>query len=119
MAALRKAGKRILLVTNSHSKGVALKMQRTELEPQLDLIVCSHSLGVPKENPEFWHSLQSVEKYEAKHTLLIDDSLPVLRSAQQYGIGQLLAVARPDLQQAPRYITEFPCIQSFEQILPG
>ena len=49
----------------------------------------------------------------------IDDSLPVLRSALQYGISRLFAVLRPDTCQPPREPAEFPMIESFKDIMPA
>jgi len=44
--------------------------------------------------------------------------LPVLRSAKNYGIAQLLAIKRPDSKQPEKQIAEFPAIGSFREIMP-
>ncbi len=117
--AVRAAQKRVLLVTNAHMKSLELKMDRTRLGGHFDRLVCSHELGLPKEAPEFWAKLQDVETFDPKRTLLVDDSLPVLRSAREYGIGWLLAVYEPDTQQPRRDVAEFDAIETFRDILPG
>ena len=116
---LRDAGKRVVLVTNAHHKSLALKMSKTQLNHHFDSLICAHTLGIPKEHPDFWQGLQSLEAFDPQHTLLIDDSLPVLRSAQNYGIAHLLAIYQPDTQQARKDVGEFAAIESFEQIMPG
>ena len=116
--AVRAAGKRVALVTNAHHKSLALKMGRTGLDAQFDALVTSHQLGLPKERVEFWQALQAVEPYDAAATLLVDDSLPVLRSAQAYGIAQLVAVYRPDTRQPRKDVAEFRAIESFADIMP-
>jgi GMP/IMP 5'-nucleotidase len=116
--AVRAAGKRVALVTNAHHKSLALKMGRTGLDAHFDALVTSHELGLPKERVEFWQALQAVEPYDAAATLLVDDSLPVLRSAQAYGIAQLVAVYRPDTQQPRKDVAEFRAIESFADIMP-
>ncbi|MCW8959710.1 MAG: haloacid dehalogenase, partial [Gammaproteobacteria bacterium] len=73
----------------------------------------------PKEEPDFWDKLQGVESFEPGRTLLVDDSLPVLRSARQYGIAWLLAVYEPDTQQPRRDVEEFEAIETFRDILPS
>ena len=93
-------------------------MNRTRLGGHLDRLVCSHNLGLPKENPEFWDRLQEVEAFDPQRTLLVDDSLPVLRSAREYGIGWLLAVYEPDTRQPRRDVAEFDAIETFRDILP-
>lgn len=119
LVALRKAGKRVVLVTNAHHKSLALKMRHTRLDHHFDGVICAHDIGVPKEDPGFWEKLQVVEPFQAEATLLIDDSLSVLRSAQRYGIGQLLAVYRPDTRLPDKNVEEFAAIRDFRDILPG
>jgi putative hydrolase of the HAD superfamily len=114
---LRSWGKRVILATNSHHQGIELKMQHTCLASLLDRVICSHSLGFPKEYPDFWQALQQVESFQPAHTLLIDDSLPVLRAARNYGISWLIAIQQPDSRQPPRNIREFTSIPSFQQLL--
>ncbi len=116
--AARAAGKYLSLVTNAHNKSLALKLRQTEIGRHFDAIVCAHDLGLPKEHPPFWAKLQTLAPYAPERTLLIDDSLPVLRSAQAYGMGQLLAVKHPDSKGPPKDHGEFNAITSFHDILP-
>jgi putative hydrolase of the HAD superfamily len=116
---LRTKGRRVALVTNAHGKSLDLKMRRTRLGALFDAIVCSHDLGLPKEDPGFWQRLQAREAFAPEATLLVDDSLPVLRSARRYGIAHLLAVDRPDSRRPPRRVEEFAAIGSFAEIMPG
>jgi HAD superfamily hydrolase (TIGR01509 family) len=115
---LRNAGKTLALVTNAHQKSLMLKLNKTALHNHLDHIICAHEFGMPKENPLFWDSLKTRLPFDKGSTLLIDDSLPVLRSAKGYGIHWLLAILNPDSKTPPRMIDEFAAIESFRQILP-
>lgn len=117
LAALRRAGKRVVLVTNAHQKSLALKMQATRLETHFDAIVCAHDLGVPKEAPAFWPLAAAREGFDPATTLLVDDSLPVLAAARDYGIAHLLAVARPDSRQPPKDTRPFPAVEDFAELL--
>ena len=105
---VRMLGKRVVLATNAHHKSLALKMEKTGLERYFDALVCAHEFGMPKENPEFWDLLQKKEAFSPEATLLIDDSLPVLRSARDYGT-----------KQARKNVEEFQAIEDFAQILPS
>lgn len=118
LQAARGAGKRVVLVTNAHMKSLTLKMERTRLAGHFDAVICAHEFGCPKEDPRFWQRLQESEPFDPQHTLLVDDSLAVLRSARQYGIQHLLAVAQPDTRGARRDVTEFPAINNFLEIMP-
>lgn len=116
--AVRARGKRVMLVTNAHGKSLDLKFRRTQLGGHFDTVVCAHDLGLPKEQPVFWERMQAVAPFDPKSSLLVDDSLPVLRSARDYGIAQLLAVRQPDSRGPEKDTGEFAAIMSFRDILP-
>jgi len=116
--AVRESGRRTVLVTNAHGRSLALKLERTRLGGHLDALVCAHDYGLPKEQPAFWERLQLREPFDPLRTLLVDDSLPVLRSAALHGIAQLFAVRRPDSTAPPRETAEFDAIESFDDLLP-
>lgn len=118
LAALRASGKRVVLVTNAHGKTVALKFRRTGIDRYLDAVICAHDLGLAKEHAPFWRQLQAIEPFAPARTLLIDDSLPVLRCAQAYGIAHLLAIRRPDLCGPDKDCGEFMAVDSFAALLP-
>jgi putative hydrolase of the HAD superfamily len=117
--AVRAAGKRVVLVTNAHHKSLTLKMSRTRLDTHFDALITSHELGLPKEQPAFWDALQAVEPFDTAGTLLVDDSLAVLRSARDYGIAHLVAVRRPDTRQPRKDVEEFQAIENFLDLMPG
>ena len=116
--AVRRAEKRVVLVTNAHGKSLALKMDRTRLGGHFDQLICSHDFGLPKEQPDFWQQLQQKEPFNKTRTLLVDDSLSVLRSAEKYGIKHLCAIYKPDSKEPARDILEFAAIHNFLEIMP-
>ena len=118
LEATKDAGKQVVLVTNAHQKSLMLKMDRTALSHYFDDIICAHDFGLPKEKPEFWDKLNKTLAFDKNKTLLVDDTLPVLRSAQSYGIQHLLAVLNPDSQSPQRDTEEFQAIKDFRDIMP-
>jgi FMN phosphatase YigB (HAD superfamily) len=92
-----------VLVTNAHRKSLNLKMDRTGLALHFDAMHVSHEYGIAKEDPAFWAALQSAASRSiAERTLLVDDSLPVLRSARQFGHVRLYSpILRPDTRISP------------------
>lgn len=116
--ALKAAGKAVWLVTNAHMDSVALKLEHTPLARWLDRIVSSHQLGAAKEDPRFWQRLQALHPFDVQRTLFVDDTLSVLRAAQDYGIHYLLCIAHPDSSEPARVVSDFLAIDDFDQILP-
>ncbi len=119
LAAVRASGKRLVLATNAHHKSLTLKLARTSLEPHFDAIVSSHALGVAKEARGFWEKLAALEGFDPQRTLLVDDSLPALDAACDFGIRHLVAVRRPDTHQPDKDTGPYPAIDSFTELLPG
>jgi putative hydrolase of the HAD superfamily len=118
LKALRSSDKRVVLVTNAHQKSLSLKMAQTGLETYFDAMICSHDLGLPKEDPAFWEKVKAVEPFDVDSTLLIDDSHTVLESARIAGIRHLRSIQQPDSQQAPRPEGDFIAVGDFSRLLP-
>ena len=115
---LKQHGKGIYLVTNAHSKTLALKMGKTRLGPYFDGIVSAHDLGLPKEDPEFWGRLKGRIPYEPRRTLLGEDSETNLSTAAAYGIGYLVYVSRFSSSVVPKPSQRFSSIHYFSQLIP-
>lgn len=119
LESLRERGKRVVLLTNAHQKSVGLKFGYVALGHYFDEVITSHSLGLPKEHPDFWQKLGEVEAYSPAHSLFIDDNLHVLRSAKAAGVKYLLAIHQPDSQQPPKDTQEFMAVECYTQLLPN
>ncbi len=116
---LHHSDKKIWLVTNAHRKSLWLKMEMTALDSYFDDIISSHDYKIPKENKDFWERLRQAKPYEPARTLLVEDSLPVLGSAHEYGIGHLLAITRPDSRQGIRQVDNYPAVENFKDLMTG
>ncbi len=108
---LRGTGKRVVLVTNAHEDSLNLKIKRTGLDQYFHAMFTAHEFGMPKEYPEFWGRFAKQEKFDPRRTLFVDDSLPVLRSAKEFGIKQLFAISRPNSSVPDQDTAEFPAIE--------
>jgi putative hydrolase of the HAD superfamily len=116
---IQQTPKKVLLVTNAHRDSLNLKMEKTCLHTFFDDIISSHDVGFAKEHPEFWRLLEQQHTFTKASTLLVDDSLAVLNAARAFGIGHLLAVSKPDTQQARRIISDYPAIEDFRALMVG
>lgn len=117
LTALKQSGREVILVTNAHPDSLSLKIERTQLDKYFDTLYSTHEFGVTKESQSLWQKLQDKQRFDVNRTLFVDDSLPILTSAQTFGIKHLLAVANPDSKQPVKNIVEFPAITDYRSIL--
>jgi len=116
--ALADAGKHRILVTNAHGKSLSLKMKKTPIGGYLDEIITAHDIGLPKEHSNFWEKLQHRQPFSPANTLLIDDSINVLNSAEKYGIRHLRAILQPNSKLDPDPHDRYIHIDRFAEIMP-
>lgn len=114
---LAKNGKKRLLVTNAHDRALKLKMRETGLSAHFDRIISSHDLGLPKEDVRFWDALLQIEFFNKHRTLFVDDSFPVLRSANHYGIKYLFGISKPSTQAPGKTSDEFQMLDNFLSLI--
>jgi HAD superfamily hydrolase (TIGR01509 family) len=119
LAAIKQAGKRVIMITNAHRDSLSLKMERLQLAPYFERLISSHDYGYPKEHPQFWDALQADIEFDPARSLFIDDTLPILRSAGRYGVGYLLAVSEPDSRKGPKNTEEFEAVEDFRSLTQG
>ncbi len=117
LAALRAAGKRVVLITNAHRDSLSLKLERIELAPWFDRLISSHDYGFPKEQAQFWYALKTDLAFDPTTSLFIDDSLPVLRSARDFGVAHLLAVREPDSRRGRKDTEEFAAVDDYRALI--
>ncbi len=108
---------RVILVTNSHPDTLGLKDGATGLTRYFDAVYSSHDFGHPKERQGFWHALEEAEGFDAAHSVMVDDTHSVLRSARDYGIAGVVAVARPDTSEPLRPSSGFVDIEGVQELL--
>jgi putative hydrolase of the HAD superfamily len=117
LKAVIAAGKRLILVTNAHPVTLAIKTEVTGIDRWFSEQVSSHQYQAAKEERRFWSELVSRTGVDIDRALLIEDSVPVLQSAQAFGIKHLLAVRRPDSTAPPREIEGFPAVDAVSDVL--
>ncbi len=114
---LSESGYSVVMVTNAHEKLVDMKMEKTGIDKFFDQIVSAHRIGHAKEEQLFWEKLNVEIPFVIEETLLIDDNLTVLRTAKEFGIKNLLSIAKPDSQNPEQDTQEFQAIYSFEELI--
>jgi len=114
---LRNMGKETVLITNSHRRGLELKIELTRIDRWLDVVISSHDFGSPKEEQAFWHALIKQHPFDPKRALFIDDTPSVLRSAQNFGIEHLLCITSPNSQKPEKSPEEFMGVAHFDELI--
>jgi len=104
----------VRMITNGHRKVLDLKIEHTRIDQYFNQMICSHELNHPKEDQDFWHSLQVFSPFEPSKALFIDDNETVLNAAAQYGIGHLYSIAQPDSKRPRDTPSRFPMIAEFQ-----
>ena len=108
-----------VLLSQRDIDSLSLKMERIELAPYFERLISSHDYGFPKENQQFWDALHADTAFDPARSLFIDDTLPVLRSAQAYGIRHLLAVSEPDSRKGAKDTEEFAAVSDYRDLIAG
>jgi HAD superfamily hydrolase (TIGR01509 family) len=114
---VRAADIKVLLVTNSHPDTLKLKQDTLRFSHYFDNIHSSHTYGHAKEDQEFWRLLQEEEGFDPETTVFVDDTVPVLRSAAQYGISMPVVVTYPDTTEPVRENGEFAGVEGVRELL--
>ncbi len=115
---LQQLGKKLILITNSHRAGLDIKLEVTEIDRYLDLVISSHDYQSPKEEQAFWTQLQEQEPFDPARTLFIDDTPRILESAERFGVRHLVCITLPDLNMPAREPSRFINVEHFDEIMP-
>ncbi len=114
---LQEQGKKVALVTNAHTKTLALKMNHTGLLGYFDEVISSFDLGCPKEDVHFWEILRERLGFEANHTLLVDDNAEALAAARTFGIKYPFFKAKSSSRLEAESHPDFPSIEDFHELM--
>jgi HAD superfamily hydrolase (TIGR01509 family) len=114
---LREKGKKVALVTNAHTKTLALKMDHTGLLGYFDEVISSFDLGTPKEERLFWEILQERLGFAPAQTLLVDDNAEALAAARGFGIKYPYFKAKSSSRQEAESHPDFTSIESFYELM--
>jgi putative hydrolase of the HAD superfamily len=116
LAQVRSRGKRLWLVTNAHRAVLAVKVEKTGLDREVDALISAHDFHAPKESSEFWRRFAAENHFDPRTTLMVEDSLSVLTAARAFGLGFTLAIRRPDSSRPARIIEGFPAIDGVHEL---
>jgi HAD superfamily hydrolase (TIGR01509 family) len=114
---MRSRKKKVYIATNAHDKVLAMKLRKTEIGKHLTGAITSAEIGFPKEKLEFWERAEKKLTFRKEHTLFVDDTLAVLRTAKEYGIGYIVYKAQGNSRMVPVHSPDFTTVLDFNELL--
>lgn len=114
---MRSRGKKVYIATNAHDKVLALKLRKTEIGKYLTGAITSAEMGFPKEDPEFWKQAENRLGFHREHTLFVDDTLAVLRTAKLYGLRYIVYKAKGNSKIPPVHSPDFATVMDFNELM--
>jgi HAD superfamily hydrolase (TIGR01509 family) len=115
---LKRHNKKLWLVTNAHPQALDIKLKKTGLSNHFQTIISSHQHGFAKEQIGFWHSIQKSDYFIPERALMIDDSEPVLHTAQAFGL-HVVGIEQPDSKLPARSDLHHPTIREWSELING
>jgi putative hydrolase of the HAD superfamily len=119
LTTLGNTGRRRILVTNAHPKAMALKLAASGINKWLDEVVSAFDVGRGKEEAGFWDKLADIIPYDRTRTTLVEDSLPNLATAADFGIAQLIHITHPNSHAAPKTAGPYPAVAGVGDLIAG
>jgi putative hydrolase of the HAD superfamily len=114
---MKQREKRTFIATNAHYKVLDLKLRKTDLGKYLTGSITSDAIGFPKEMLEFWERAEQKLGFRREHTLFVDDTLAVLKTAKAFGIKYVAYKALGNSKVPPGTSTEFPAVMDFNELM--
>jgi HAD superfamily hydrolase (TIGR01509 family) len=113
----RAAGKRLVLLTNSHPIALTVKHEETGVLDLLDAAATSHEFGAPKEDPRFWAAAQSRFGFDPARNLFADDNAKMLDAASAAGVRWVYGVRHWDTRGSRREHAHHPAVDAVADLM--
>jgi putative hydrolase of the HAD superfamily len=100
---------RLILITNAHRKTLNIKLEKYDLSPYFENMICAHELHYVKENIQLWYMLKSRFKLDYTKTLLIEDTINNIKVGLSAGISQAVYLGDENYEDSKK-ILKLPSI---------
>ncbi len=119
LKAVRAKGKRLIVLTNAHQTGVAVKSAKTGLDRYVDRIVDAFEVGYLKMRAEYWPACRKLVDFDPSRSLYVDDDETCLLAARQYGIAAIIHSAKSSSQLPAVRSSQFMSVEHLPALLNG
>ena len=106
---------RLILITNAHRKTLNIKLEKYDLNPYFENMVCAHELHYVKENIQLWYMLKSRFKLDYTKTLLIEDTINNIKVGLSAGISQAVYLGDESYEDSKKILK----LSSINDIFPA
>jgi putative hydrolase of the HAD superfamily len=104
---------KMILITNAHRKTLNIKLEKYNLTPYFDEMVCAHELNYVKEDIQLWYMLRSKYRLDYEKTLLVEDTINNINVGLSAGISGAIYVGDETFTVSDKIIK----LSSINQIL--
>jgi putative hydrolase of the HAD superfamily len=104
---------KMILITNAHRKTLNIKLEKYNLTPYFDEMVCAHELNYVKEDIQLWYMLRSKYRLDYEKTLLVEDTINNINVGLSAGISGAIYVGDEKFTASDKIIK----LSSINQIL--
>ena len=104
---------KMILITNAHRKTLNIKLEKYNLTPYFDVMVCAHELHYVKEDIQLWYMLRSKYRLDYEKTLLVEDTINNINVGLSAGISGAIYVGDEKFTVSDKIIK----LSSINQIL--
>ena len=95
---------RLILITNAHRKTLNIKLEKYDLSPYFENMICAHELHYVKENIQLWYMLKSRFELDYTKTLLIEDTMNNIKVGLSAGISQAVYLGDESYKDSKKII---------------
>ena len=104
---------KMILITNAHRKTLNIKLEKYNLTPYFDEMVCAHELNYVKEDIQLWYMLRSKYRLDYEKTFLVEDTINNINVGLSAGISGAIYVGDEKFTVSDKIIK----LSSINQIL--
>ena len=106
---------RLILITNAHRKTLNIKLEKYDLNPYFENMICAHELHYVKENIQLWYMLKSRFKLDYTKTLLIEDTINNIKVGLSAVISQAVYLGDENYEDSKKILK----LSSINDIFPA
>ena len=103
----------LILITNAHRKTLNIKLEKFNIDPYFDEMICAHELHYVKEDLQLWYMLRSRYKLNFDKTILVEDTINNINVALSAGISYAVYVGEENFKPSEKILK----LDSINQLL--